>query len=115
MRIIDRPRWRSFDPTRAQTSLLNLPGVYVIYRGDRIKYVGQSECVRRRIHNYRFENFPSPEEFFHGFTRTPWGDWSWSEGGVTGKVAYARRYGEQLMTEARLIRRLRPSLNRRGV
>lgn len=114
MAFRDRPRWRRFDPARAESTLLNLPGCYVIYRADRVWYVGQSECVRRRIFNYRFEHCPAPEEGYYGFTRTPWGIWSWDCGPVTGKVAYAHRHGEQLMLEARLIRRLQPVLNKRG-
>lgn len=112
--MIDRRGWKTFDPT-FPGSCLSLAGCYAIYRGKKLWYIGQSENVRRRIAGYRFENFPGPDEFFHGFTRTPWGDWSWSDSELTAKVVYARRFGEQLMTEARLIRRLRPLMNKRGV
>jgi hypothetical protein len=107
-------RWQKFDPT-ARWDCRDAPGCYVIYRGGVIVYVGQSESIRRRLTDYRFQNRPGADDMFSGHTRTPWGEWRWAEGKITGKVFYARKFGEQLMVEARLIRRIKPLLNRRGI
>lgn len=75
----------------------NLPGTYVIYDDGMPVYIGQSERVRDRLsrgHQIMFGN-----KLY---------------GVVHLKVRYDVRYGESLMREARLIRKLKPLLNRRG-
>ena len=111
---MNRRRWREFDPTWAR-SCEDVAGVYVLMHGPRVMYVGQSESVYRRIRNYRFENYAGRNDMADGHTRTPWGDWRWADGVIRGKVCYARRYGEHLMIEARMIRRLQPIHNLRGL
>ena len=112
-----KKRWREFDPTWPR-SCEDAAGVYVLMHGLRVMYVGQSESVYRRIRNYRFENYAGTgdaREFHDGHTATPWGNWRWADGAVVGKVCYANRYGEHLMIEARMIRRLQPIHNLRGL
>lgn len=109
--------WHEFDPTWPR-SCEDIPGVYVLFHGPTIRYIGQSESVYRRIRDYRFQNHTgvaNDRDWWDGHTRTPWGEWRWADGKVVGRVKYARRFGEHLMLEARLIRRLRPALNRRGL
>ena len=107
-------RWEEFDPTDPRTIKASA-GCYVIYFGDQIVYVGQSENVKRRISGYRCVNRCGEDDPFDGYTSSPWGDAHWRDGGLRGKVRYAARFGEQLMTEARLIYRIRPPFNRRGL
>lgn len=107
-------RWQTFDPSDFR-SVEAKAGCYAIYVEARLVYVGQSENVRRRIKGYRCENWAGRDDHFDGYTDSPWGNARWRYGGLTAKVRYAARFGEQLMTEARLIYRLRPSFNRRGI
>jgi excinuclease UvrABC nuclease subunit len=78
------------------------PGVYAFVRAGRVVYVGQSTNLRKRLASYAYR---------------------WSEGrwridpridGCVVKVSRSRRYGDWLMREARLIRRLRPKYNVAG-
>jgi hypothetical protein len=62
-----------------------------------------------------FENVPGRKDMTKGHVRSPWGELQWEHGKFAGKVKYAVRYGEHLMLEARLIRRLQPQFNRRGL
>ena len=78
----------------------NLPGVYVLMDDGVPVYVGTSETVRHRLMSHRRRDRASRIEV-RGVTKI--------------KVRYDRRYGERLMREARLIRRLRPKFNRAGV
>jgi hypothetical protein len=109
-----RNKWLLMDPTYAR-DCADLPGCYVIYKGPQVLYVGQSESVYRRIRNYRFANHTGSGDVFDGYTMTPWGPFHWRDGKITGKACYPKRYGEHLMLEARLIRRLQPQFNRRGL
>lgn len=80
------------------------PGVYVIIADGTVLYVGQSENVAARIaaYNIRFG--------LGGSVFTRWG----AHRRVAVKVRYTERYGDWLMIEARLIRRLQPKFNIRG-
>lgn len=106
-------RWWRFGLT-ASRSIKAVPGCYVLMHGSRVMYVGQSENVRRRLMGYRFENFPDFDRQDY-YVMTPWGPWYGCGGEAAGRVFYAKRFGEQLMVEARLIRRLQPEFNRRGL
>jgi excinuclease UvrABC nuclease subunit len=79
-------------------------GVYVIYFGEEIVYIGQSNNMRARFarHNVRY-----------GYWReiiTPWGEIS-ADISVTAKIRISRRYGDWAMWELRLIHRLKPKFN----
>lgn len=107
-------RWDPVSP-RKPDRWRNAAGCYVILLDGLAIYVGQSENVRRRITKHGFENYAGLGDIRDGYCSSPWGDIHWSEGTLTAKVKYARRFGEQLMVEARLIRRLRPRFNIRGI
>lgn len=88
------------------------PGVYAIYLDRKLAYIGQSERVRTRLvshlagaHINMHVDHDAPAIV------TQWG----TVDRLTLKFKPSRRFGDRLMREARLIRRLRPVLNRRGV
>lgn len=80
----------------------NLPsasGVYVVFRASgRLAYVGESLNVRTRFRQHR--------------AAPPWGIYA---SGLRVRFSPDRRFGERKMREARLIHRLRPDCNRKGV
>jgi GIY-YIG catalytic domain-containing protein len=106
--------WQPFRPHRPE-SALSIPGCYVFLWVGTPIYVGQSTNVRRRIKQHNCENVCGEDVHENGWVATPWGNFPWSAGNLTGKVKYASRYGEQLMLEARLIRKLKPEGNNRGL
>lgn len=107
-------RWESVSP-RKPGRWRAAPACYVIFYEGVAVYVGQSIDVQQRIRGYSFENYPSRgDDPADGFCTSPWGGLSWRDGTITAKVKYARRFGEQLMVEARLIRRIKPRFNIRG-
>lgn len=82
------------------------PACYVIFVAGRPFYVGQTRSLADRFRSYRIE-------FSYGGRTermTPWGCLEH----VTLKVKWGRRYGDWLMREARLIRRLQPPMNCTG-
>ena len=97
-------RWTTFDPTM-WLSLPTQPGVYVIYIGGEVVYVGQSANLRNRIQGHKIRN---------GYARnirTPWGEFP-DDVQVTGKAKVSRRFGDWAMWELRLIERIRPIFNK---
>lgn len=81
-------------------------GCYVIYFDGAIGYIGQSVCLSTRISQYRIHrNIFGGKEWV-----TPWGSFD----SVVIKFKLGRRYGDWLMREARLIRRLKPPMNTHG-
>lgn len=84
----------------------NVPACYVIFVGKQVVYIGQTKRLRHRLGAHRLVVGYSCNEWI-----TPWGNVSEP---VTVKVKYSRRYGDWLMREARLIRRLQPPMNCQG-
>jgi excinuclease UvrABC nuclease subunit len=82
------------------------PGCYVVYVDGMPSYVGQSVRVRERLWRGHRINYS-----YGSHIHTPWGLFR----EVAFKVKPSRAYGDWLMTEARLIRRLRPRFNRQGL
>lgn len=82
------------------------PGVYVIFDGDKVLYVGSSCKMRARLHQHGIN-------WAHYSTclKTPWG--FFRKGNV--KFRPSRKYGDWAMVELRLIRRLRPRHNKRHI
>jgi excinuclease UvrABC nuclease subunit len=79
-------------------------GCYAFFMNDRLVYVGSSQNLQRRLMDYLIA--PS----YSSGISTPWGfcdrvEVRWKE---------SRRYGDWLMWEARLIKRLRPPMNTLG-
>lgn len=101
--------WISYANDRSidLVSTLAEPGVYVIYLDGLLQYVGSSSSVRHRLSAY-------------GITEKRW----CKPGGrcrfgsmdrILVKVRYSWKVGEWLMREARLIARLSPPLNVKGL
>lgn len=81
------------------------PGVYAIYIDRVLVYIGQSTNLFQRLCSYNI-NFAR----YSDSIETPWGNGF----KVHCKYSLSSRYGDWLMREARLIRRLQPSGNKRG-
>jgi hypothetical protein len=77
------------------------PGVYVISLGQRLTYVGSSWSLAERFPYHKIR-------CVEGVWITPWG------GSVHLRIKYKRskRFGDWLMDEARLIRKLVPPGNK---
>jgi excinuclease UvrABC nuclease subunit len=102
-------RWLSYDLMHPDRIILNpmptAPGVYAIHYDGRLVYIGSSVDVRNRffLHNFR-----------HSYARsihTPWDDLP-PETVITVKFKRSLRWGDWLMWEMRLIRKLQPPFNR---
>lgn len=81
------------------------PGCYAIYLDEALVYIGQTQNLRRRLRRYGIS-----VEYLRGrglVVHTPWA----TGRTVTIKVRRSRRFGDWLMAEARLVRRLRPRFN----
>lgn len=87
--------WNKFDGAEL-FNLPNRPCCYVIYIGGKVAYVGSTENLKARMAKHFFVNRGWPT---HDFIL---------------KAKFPRRLGEWAMTEIRLIRRLKPELNKRG-
>jgi excinuclease UvrABC nuclease subunit len=87
-------RWKVFDITDSST-LPTTAGVYALFDANGLVYLGSSGCLRIRALRH-----PKKQKF-RGTLITE------------GRYSLNRKYGEHLMREARLIRRLRPRLNGR--
>lgn len=97
-----RRRWRMYQPWHLE-HLPQQHGCYVIYVGGLVQYVGQSENLRARLKSHLTHVKGSY------LTETPWGTLP----NVIVKIRRDLRYGERLMREARLIRKIQPPMNAR--
>jgi predicted GIY-YIG superfamily endonuclease len=77
----------------------NLPGVYVLYFLYRKIYIGSSNNLRKRISSHTTGQF-----------KTRWN----MEDLLRLKYQVCPKLGHNLMLEARLIKRIKPFLNKRG-
>src|ERR1017187_1040735 len=95
-------RWTTYHFDGTWRLLPRISAVYAIFADGRLLYIGQSEdlLVRFAHHNMRhtYAN--------HGF-RTPWGVFD----SITLKYKISSKMGDWLMSEYRLIRRLKPPQN----
>jgi len=96
-----RRRWRLYKLKHFR-DLPRCPGVYVIFGSERLLYIGESEDMANRLING------------HGLkpcdrlvSTTPWG----LVRGLFVKIRLDMRYGERLMREARLLKRLHTQAN----
>jgi excinuclease UvrABC nuclease subunit len=85
------------------------PGVYVIQCDDIISYVGSSTNLRDRIKTYQMHYNTSAED--KPFYTRKWGFWRH----ISCRIKYSERLGDWFMIEHRLIVRLQPPFNTRGV
>lgn len=96
--------WRSIDYMDAPRSLPSVACCYVIYFNGEMRYVGSTGNLRNRFSGHAFR---------YGYGKTfitPWGEMPMPFD-MRIKFKPSRRYGDWLMIEARLIRRLQPMLN----
>ena len=107
---MDTSRWQTFDPCLLD-SARRAPACYVITFNQEVVYVRQTVNLRKRMSEHRFTDETDGSGEICAVT--PWGRLRGVS--VWGRVKYAKRIGEQLMVEARLIHRLQPRLNRRGI
>jgi hypothetical protein len=97
----ERGRWRAYEVCEGwRSNLHEWASVYVVYLDGQLVYIGQTMNLFQRM-------FAHGIRLVGGQVITPWG---------TGKecvvkVSPFRRYGDWLMREARLIRRLQPRGN----
>lgn len=99
-----RKQWYSFDLDKME-SLPNAPCCYVLYFDRRLVYVGSTESLSKRIKGH-----VEYARYSAGYT-TAWGYCN----SVIVKAKFPNYYGQWLMTEFRLIRRLKPLFNIKGV
>lgn len=79
-------------------------GVYVIFSGPAVVYVGSSVDMVARMSSYQVRRW--------GKRHCPSVPWAGLPD-IKIKVKYTRKYGEWLMVELRLIERLKPKFNRK--
>jgi hypothetical protein len=85
-------QWFSFTPS-------NLPSwacCYAVYINGALVYIGQTENLLARFRAHVAKS-------------------KWLSGEITIKAKLSRRFGDWAMTEIRLIKRLQPLFNRRGI
>lgn len=99
--------WRTHYWAVTARDLKRLPGVYVAIGDGEVQYVGSSRNIRQRLTG-RLPRLHYSES--GRVTRTVWGDFD----DFQLKVRYSKKYGDWLMRELRLIRRLRPIHNAMG-
>lgn len=98
--------WKSIDFLKDR---LNLPVVaccYIIYFDGELKYIGSTNNLRNRFSGHAIR---------YGYAKnihTPWGDFP-SSIGVIIKYRPSTTYGDWLMREARLIKKIQPPFNRK--
>lgn len=95
--------WRKTTGWTAQPDVAYGPGVYVLYADGQLVYVGMSDRVNVRVGAHMANNAASPTRAL-GRPVTSW----------VVKYRPERFYGERATLELRLIRRLKPCLNRTG-
>lgn len=98
--------WKSVDYLDNMLSLPRVACCYVIYFNGELCYIGSTNNLRNRFSGHAFR---------HGYAKnfyTPWGMFKFP---FEFRIKYSesRRYGDWLMREARLIRRLQPVYNTR--
>lgn len=96
-------KWLSFIPCNPG-HLPESPGCYVLTLDGKAVYVGQSNNVQARFYSHGIKCLG--DELW----QTRWGI---LRGDLRLRVRFATLYGDWMMREARLLRRLRPSLNKR--
>lgn len=89
--------FRRWHVLKIDCHLPNAPCCYALYVFGELIYIGSTDNIRKRMSGHRSDH----SEWF-GFP-------------VVLKVRFPKRFGEWAMTEIRLIRRLKPRLNKLGV
>lgn len=99
-----RGNWYRVDPSD-HFNLPRIPVVYAIFSKKKLVYIGSTQNLRHRFNNLIRLGYTA--DHYH----TPWGTLE----KVRMRYSPSKKYGDWLMRELRLIRRLRPRFNRLGV
>lgn len=99
-------RWTSINYSENRSSLPKVSCCYCFYIENNLVYIGSSVDLRNRFSGHAFR---------YGYEKnfiTPWGEFSEK---TKFKIKYkpSVRYGDWLMIEARLIKKLRPIFNKK--
>lgn len=96
--------WVSVDYLKNTSGLPRVACCYVIYFNSELKYIGSTNDLRNRFsgHSIRYG--------YWNELITPWGDFPNSTNFII-KYKPSRKYGDWLMLEARLIKKLQPAFN----
>jgi hypothetical protein len=97
-------RWLSINYFDGRKNLPTVACCYVIYFDGELRYIGSTGNLRNRFCGHAFR-YSYGKSFI-----TPWGEFDLPIN-ITIKLRPSRRYGDWLMVEARLIRRLQPVFN----
>lgn len=103
-----RGEWLSISPVHGFYLPSDLPPCVYVFIGDGVPlYVGQTTNLRARLrtHGFRYS--------YDNRVMTPWNIPDPKTAAL--KVKFSERFGDWLMLEARLIRRLQPRCNVAGV
>lgn len=100
--IPDGVRWFDFNP-HDPSDAPRVPGVYCYKYGRLVAYVGSASDLRARL----LQHASQPRKSAWMLCPDP--------AELTGKFRPSLKYGDWMMIEARLIRKLRPAFNWRGV
>ena len=98
--------WLSIDLLEEKLHLPMLACCYVIYFNGALKYIGSTSNLRNRFSGHSIR---------YGYGKnliTPWGDFDLPIRLIV-KYRPSNKYGDWLMQECRLIRRLQPVFNKR--
>lgn len=96
--------WLSIDYMKSRLDLPTVPCCYAIYFNGALKYIGSTNNLRNRFSGHAFRH-----SYGKSFL-TPWAEFELPLSMLI-KFKPSRRYGDWLMLEARLIRRLQPPFN----
>jgi len=95
-------KWRKYDSLE-RPCIKEFAGVYAIYINRRLVYIGSSQNVAQRVHFHAMELYngrPCKEEWPKVET-------------ISFKIKYSEKFGDWLMLEARLIKRIKPLMNKK--
>jgi excinuclease UvrABC nuclease subunit len=96
--------WHKFILLGNKPDLPKLPCCYVLYFDGELKYIGSTNNLRNRFSGHAIR---------YGYGKnlhTPWGDFS-DDVNILIKYKPSKKYGDWLMVEARLIKRIQPLFN----
>ena len=96
--------WHSINYLENMRELPIVPCCYAIYLNGSLKYIGSTNNLRNRFSGHAFR-YSYGKSFI-----TPWGDFPLP---LNFSIKYrpSKKYGDWLMIEARLIKRLQPVFN----
>jgi excinuclease UvrABC nuclease subunit len=100
-----RSRWVEIDPIEGK--IPKAPACYVLIFDESKTYVGSTTNLKKRLLNHGVDY----ARYSHCIKTENWGYFKT----VRMKYKPSVRHGDWLMTEARLIKRLKPNLNVNGV